>query len=81
MTITYKRNTAVFDDTVSVEDAEDLLQWLQKHPKGKADLSGCSHLHAANLQVLMANRTPVLAWPHDDTLKTWLTAALETRSE
>ena len=81
MTIRYKRNTAMLDDSVGVEDAEDLLQWLQKHPKAKVDLSACSHLHAANLQVLMAARPPVLAWPQDDRLTTWLTAALNIPRE
>ena len=76
MAISYKRNMAVLEGTISVEAAEDLLQWLQKHPKAKADLSGCTHLHAADLQVLMAARVPVAVWPRDEDLKTWLTAAL-----
>ena len=76
MAIHYKKNVAVFEDAVSVEEAEDLLQWIQKHPKGKADFAKCTHIHAADLQVLMAARIPVAAWPQDDSLKTWLTAAL-----
>ena len=76
MAIIYKKNVAVFEDTVDVEEAEGLLQWRQKNPKGKADFSRCSHLHAANLQVLMAGRIQVAAWPHDDNLKTWLAAAM-----
>jgi hypothetical protein len=76
MAIIYKKNLAVFEAAVSVDEAEDLLQWIQSHPKGKADFGGCTHLHAAELQVLMAARIPVVAWPRDDNLKTWLTAAL-----
>jgi len=76
MAIIFKKNTAVFESTVSVEEAEDLLQWVQKHPNGKVDLSACTHMHAADLQVLMAARIPVVAWPRDSNLKTWLTAAL-----
>lgn len=76
MPIHYKKNLAVFDGIVSVEEAEELLQWRQKNPKGKADLAGCTHLHAANLQVLMATRMAVAAWPQDNNLKTWLTSAL-----
>jgi hypothetical protein len=76
MTILYKRNVAVFDGAVSVEDAEDLLQWMQKHPKAKGDFSDCTHIHLANLQVLMAARIQVAAWPKDDNLTTWLHAAL-----
>lgn len=76
MAIQYKKNTAVFTDVVSVEDAEALLEWIQKNPRGRADLAACTHLHAANLQVLMAAQTPVAAWPQDVNLKTWLTSAL-----
>jgi hypothetical protein len=78
MAIQYKKNTALFDGDISVEEAEELLGWLQKNPKSKADFSRCTHLHAANLQVLMAARTAVAAWPQDTALKTWLTAALAT---
>lgn len=78
MAIEYKKNVALFKETVSVEEAEDLLQWIQKHPRGKADFSACTHLHAATLQVLMAARIPVAAWPQDDNFKTWLNAALAT---
>lgn len=76
MTIAFKRNTVILTEAVSVEDAESLLQWLQAHPRAKADLARCTHLHAANLQVLMAARVPVCAWPQDQDLKTWLQAAI-----
>ncbi len=76
MAITYKKNMAVLEGAVSVEDAEDLLAWLQKTPKARLDFSACTHLHAANLQVLMAARLPVASWPHDNDLKAWLHSAL-----
>lgn len=76
MAIQYNKKTATFTDTVSVEEAEGLLEWIQKTPKGKVDLAACTHLHAANLQVLMAAGTPVAAWPSDEDFKTWLTSAL-----
>ena len=76
MTIVYKKSMAVFDGAISVEDAEDLLQWVQKHPKGKGDFSECTHIHLANLQVLMAARMKVAVWPHDANLKIWLATTL-----
>jgi hypothetical protein len=78
MAITYKKHLALFVDVVSVEEAEDLLEWIQKNPKGKADFSRCTHLHAADLQVLMAANIAVAAWPQDEELKTWLLAALDS---
>jgi hypothetical protein len=78
MTITYAGDSAVFEGTVSVEEAGTLLEWVQQHPAGSADLSGCTHLHAADLQVLMAAQLRVAAWPRDENLKTWLEAAVCT---
>jgi hypothetical protein len=74
--MTYKRNVAVFAETVGVEDAEGFLAWLHKHPKPKLDLVACTHLHAAQLQVLMAARLPIAEWPRDAELTAWLKSAL-----
>jgi hypothetical protein len=77
MPIEYKKNQVVFSDVVSVEDAEGLLEWLQKKSSAKADLSACTHLHPANLQVLMAAKTSISNWPTDTGLATWLQSALK----
>ena len=76
MAMTYKRNVAHFTDTIGVEEAEAFLGWLQKHPKPKLNLSACTHVHAAQLQVLMAARIPVVEWPMDESLSKWLKSAL-----
>ncbi len=76
MAIKYKRNSAVFEGTVGVEEAEGLLAWIQKHPKGTLDLESCTHVHAAQLQVLMAARIGIAHWPQDEVFGTWLKSAL-----
>jgi hypothetical protein len=76
MAVTYKGNVATFADAVGVEEAEAFLAWLHKHPKPKLDLAACTHLHAAQLQVLMAARLPIAKWPHDAALTAWLKSAL-----
>ena len=78
MPIEFKRNRAIFRDEVSVEEAEGLLEWLQKRPAAKADLSACSHLHTANLQVLMTAKTGISSWPKNDELRAWLEPALKS---
>lgn len=78
MAIEFSKKTARFVDVAGVEEAERLLGWLQSNPKGKVDLSGCSHLHAANLQVLMAARPAIAAWPGDASLAAWLRSALDS---
>jgi len=76
MSIEYGNNRLVFKEVVSVENAEDLLEWLQKNPAAKVDFSACTHLHPANLQVLMAAKPAVSAWPEDTEFAAWLQSAL-----
>jgi hypothetical protein len=78
MAIEYQKKAVLLSDTVGVEAAEELLEWLQKHPRGRVDLAACTHLHAANLQVLMAVRPTIGAWPKDANLRSWLAASLKT---
>ena len=77
MAIEYKNNLAVFIDVVSVEEAEALLEWLQKKSSARVDLSACTHLHPANLQVLMAAKPAISEWPTDAGLATWVQSALK----
>jgi hypothetical protein len=77
MSIEYTKKAACLSEFVSVEAAEGLLEWLQANPKGKVDLAACKHLHAANLQVLMAAKPNITAWPEDADLALWLRCALE----
>ena len=77
MAIVYKKNSAVFSDVAGAEDAEELLEWLHKHPKGKLNLAACSHLHPANLQVLMAAGRSAYVSPADPDLAAWVDSALK----
>jgi len=78
MPIRFEKNLARFCDVASGEEAEDLLEWLQKWPAAKADLSACSHMHPANLQVMLAAGTRVVAWPKDSLLSAWLKTVLKS---
>jgi hypothetical protein len=79
MPIDFKKSQARLRDIVSVEDAEGLLDWLQNKPSAKIDLADCTHLHPANLQVLMAARARVSSWPQDAGLRSWIEAALPNK--
>lgn len=76
MSIHYQKKSVRMEGVIGVEDAEALLDWLQSHPASKLNLGSCTHLHAANLQVLMALRPTISVWPSDASLKLWLEAAL-----
>ena len=78
MAIEYKKSQAVFSDIVSVDEAEGLLEWLQKSKGAKIYLGACTHLHPANLQVLMAAKSRTIAsWPSDTAFRAWLETALK----
>ena len=78
MAIVYKKNCAIFQDTVTVEEADGLLEWFLKNKKARVDLAECQFMHCANLQVLMAAKPTIAAWPKDANLRVWLEAALIT---
>ncbi|RUR35725.1 hypothetical protein [Vreelandella populi] len=77
MSLIFKGNVAHLVDQVTVEDAETLLEWLTQQPVGKVNLKKLEHLHAANLQVLMATCPKVTAWPANPDTRAWLDAALQ----
>lgn len=79
MTIEYTKNQAIFKDVVSVEDAEELLGWLQKKSSPRVDFAACTHMHPANLQVLMVAKPTVSAWPEDTIFKGWLNSVFDVR--
>ena len=79
MPVSYKKNLVQLSGVVSVEDAEGLLEWLLKKPAAKVDLAGCTHLHPANLQVLMAAGCSIGALPRESGLAAWVASALEPK--
>ncbi|WP_051933164.1 hypothetical protein [Massilia sp. BSC265] len=79
MTFSWKDDVLACDGALAVDDAEALLQELAQRAGSAAscaDLSGCGHVHAACLQVLMAAGVRIVAWPPDAALGAWLRAAL-----
>lgn len=76
MPIRFEKTTAVLDGVCAVEDAESLLDWLKGRKRPRVDLSRCEHLHTAVLQLLIAGRPAVAAWPEDGECRRWLAAAL-----
>jgi hypothetical protein len=72
MAIEFRKKVAVFQDVVSGDEAEGLLEWLQKKTAARIDLAGCTHLHPASLQVLMASKPAIVAWPEAEALRVWL---------
>jgi hypothetical protein len=79
MPIAYLDNRVVCAAVVSVEEADALQTWLQTRADATLDLTDCTHVHPANLQVLLAAGTRVHAWPADAALRAWLQPLLLTQ--
>jgi hypothetical protein len=76
MAVEYGEEVVRMREVVSVEEAEDILRWLEGKERPRIDLGCCTHLHAAVLQLLMATRPRVIEWPRDPDLRAWLERAL-----
>lgn len=72
MPIEYKNAQAIFQDEVSIDEAEKLFGWLQNTPMAQIILTDCTHLHPINMQVLMAAKAEISIWPRDMQLRSWL---------
>ena len=76
MPVEKRDHTILLRGVISVEEAESLLCLLQEVQDPQLDLSGCEHLHAAALQVVLAARPKIASWPLDEGLKGWLARSL-----
>jgi anti-anti-sigma regulatory factor len=79
MAILYKKNKALFHGQVSAEEAEALLEWLQKTKHAEVDFTEARHIHTAVIQVLLAGDIRVSAWPKESFLQTWLQHIFENK--
>lgn len=75
MPITYKTNVVVMEGVCSIDEGDQLLQWLIEHPKGKINLKQVTHIHTALLQILLCLHPFVSILPEDAKLRRlWLEA-------
>ncbi|CAO3362549.1 hypothetical protein VH569_32190 [Azospirillum sp. 11R-A] len=65
MPIRYDADLARFEAACTVEDALPLAEWLEATAAPRVDLSACTDLHTALLQLLLAARPTMTAGPED----------------
>lgn len=80
MAIRYLKKHAALEGVVAVDDAEALAQWIRTQPSPVVHLGKCDHLHGAVLQVLLALRPRIAAWPVDPILAAVLERAIPDRA-
>jgi len=76
MPLRLAKHTATLAGAVGVDDAEPLAAWVRTTPSPRVNLRGCTHLHTAVLQVLLAAGAHVSAPPEDPFLAAWVVPAL-----
>ncbi len=72
MAIDYSEERAVLKSVVTIQEVDDLQEWLIAHPQGEIDLEGCEHLHTAALQTLTSAQRTISAWPSDTSFRGWI---------
>ena len=72
MPIVYSEKEASFQEVVTIQEVDDLLEWLIANADASIDLTECRHLHLAALQTIASARSKVSAWPKDEQLKGWI---------
>ena len=75
MTIRRDHDAVLLENVCTVEDADVLMQELLAGAT-HVDWSGCTHLHTACLQVLLAARPSVRGKPDNPAIARWLAPIL-----
>jgi hypothetical protein len=65
MAVTYNDNTAIFTGNCSVEEAENLAEWLKNTKDPKIELAGMEHIHTAILQCILYFQPEIISFPAD----------------
>ncbi|TWA85246.1 hypothetical protein FBY14_11586 [Azospirillum brasilense] len=76
MPIHFDDRTARFEGACTVEEAIPLAEWLCAAEEPRLDLGGCTSLHTALLQVLLAAGKPIAVPPQGAFLRDWVMPAL-----
>jgi len=79
MPLTITRTLARFEDCCMVEEALSLLEFLKGRKSAKVDLSRCTYLHSALLQLLVVGSVKIVALPTDPLLARWVGRVLAER--
>lgn len=79
MSVAVDSDRIVIAGVARVEDAEPLANALLASPEGPVDLSACTDLHGAVLQVLMVFAPKVAGCVGNPSLETWLVPILTSK--
>jgi hypothetical protein len=78
MTVRFTKTKVVLSGNCTVEEAEQIAEWLSGNPKGELHLAEVTHLHAATLQVIAAAANGIATAPDDPFCASLLTKLART---
>lgn len=76
MALVFTATTVRFEEICTVEDALPLLEFLKAGDAPKVDLSPCTWLHTALLQLLLTARPRLIGIPVNPALARWVAPLL-----
>jgi hypothetical protein len=76
MPLVFTEARVSFEEVCTVEDALPLLEFLKGSDAPEVDLSACTYLHTALLQLLLAARPRIAVPPADPALARWVAPLL-----
>jgi hypothetical protein len=76
MAVVFTETAARFEEVCTVEDALPLLEFLKAGDAPEVDLSACTWLHTALLQLLLTARPRLTGFPVDPALSRWVAPLL-----
>lgn len=68
----HENGPIILEGRCPVEDAEPLLQILQREPAAELDWTRCTYLHTAVLQVILAARPALVGHCADPWIEHWV---------
>jgi hypothetical protein len=76
MAVVFTTTRARFEDVCTVEEALPLLEFLRSGDDVEVDLSACTYLHTALIQLLLTARPRMTGSPADPALARWVAPLL-----
>jgi len=80
MPLVLTETSARFEEVCTVEDAMEFIEYLRRNEAASVDLSACTYLHTALLQLLRLARSRITAAPTDPFLARWADCGITTDS-
>jgi hypothetical protein len=77
MPIRYEGDAIAMDGYCPIDEAEELMKFLEEHPHATVSLTQCQHLHSALLQLLLTYKVKVVGEAYAPFIYKWVVPLLK----